>query len=96
MDAIIIGITALSWAGITTLTFFLWRIARFYEKSSQQTAYSWLFTFPLLLLPAGAIFYMVYDRDFVGVPVGDLLLAAGGVTLIAASLTLQQVLVEER
>ena len=96
MDSIITAITAISWAGVTVLSFFLWRIARFYEKSSSQSAYSWLFILPLLLLPAGAVCYMIYDSEFYGVPVADALLLAGGVSLIVASLTLQQVLVEER
>ena len=78
------------------MSFFLWRIARFYEKSSRRSAYSWLFILPILLLPVGAIYYMIHDSEFYGVPVADVLLLAGGVSLIVASLTLQQVLVEER
>ena len=96
MDVIITAITAISWAGVTVLAFFLLRIARFYERSSKRSAYSWLFVLPLVLLPAGAICYMIHDSEFYGVPAGDVLLLAGGVALIVASLTLQQVLVEER
>jgi hypothetical protein len=96
MDVIITGITAISWIGVAALTFFLWRIARFYERSSERSAYSWLFLLPLVLLPAGALYYILHDSEFYGVPAGDVLLLAGGVSLLVASLTLQQVLVEER
>jgi hypothetical protein len=96
MDVLVIALTALSWAGITVLTFFLWRIARFYESSSDRTAHSWLFLPPLLLLPAGAGWYLILDRDFVGMPTADMLLLAGGTLLLLASFLLQQIMMEER
>ncbi|HIP86872.1 MAG TPA: hypothetical protein EYH27_00355 [Anaerolineales bacterium] len=86
----------ISWLGVTLLIFFLWRIARFYEQSSRETAYSWLFLPPMFLLPAGAIFYLVEDPTFVRSLWGDVLLFTGGVLLLLASALLYQVMMGER
>jgi hypothetical protein len=96
MDVLVIALTALSSVGIAVLTYFLWRIARFYESSSDQTAHSWLFLPPLVLLPAGAAWYLILNRDFVGLPSADMLLLGGGATLLLAALLLQQIMMEER
>ncbi|HEC33229.1 MAG TPA: hypothetical protein ENI37_00750 [Chloroflexi bacterium] len=89
-------IALLTWAGIGFLTFMLWRIARFYERSSGRRAYSYLFLPPLLFLPAGAGYYILWDVDFVGSAPGDLLFLVGGVFLIIAAVLLGQVMVGER
>jgi hypothetical protein len=96
MGVLILLIAALTWIGIAILVFFLWKIARFYEQSSGETVHSWIFPIPMLLLSAGAFVYLYQDTAFVGVPVGDLLLLGGGVTLLLASYLLQQAMVEER
>lgn len=96
MNVLILGIASLAWAGITVIVFFLWRIARFYEQSSEESAHSWLFLFPMVLLPLGAAFYMVYDVKFVGFPSGDLLLFGGGISLLLAAILLQQIMMGER
>lgn len=87
---------ALSWVGICMLAFFLWRIARFYEKSSGEKAHSWMFMLPMVLLTAGATYYLILDRRFVGEPIGDGLFLAGGLTLLLASVMLQQIMMGER
>lgn len=96
MNWVIIGISSLSWLGITTMSIFLWRIARFYEQSSGESAYSWLFLFPTIFLPLGALSYLISDTRFVGVPIGDVLLFVGGITLLLASALLQQVMMGEK
>jgi hypothetical protein len=96
MDWVIIGLSSISWLGITFMSFFLWQIARFYEKSSGESAHSWLFIFPTLLLPLGAICYLTTDTRFVGVTIGDVLLFIGGITLLFAAAILQQVMMGER
>jgi hypothetical protein len=89
-------IAAVTWAEIGFLTFVLWRIARFYEQSSGQRAYSHLFLPPLLLLPAGAAYYIAFDVDFVGSIPADLLLFLGGISLVIATTLLGQIMVGER
>lgn len=96
MDTLTLVIDALSWIGVTLLVFFLWRIARFYERSSGERAYSWLFLPPLLLLPLGAAWYLAVDPAFVHAPEGDVLLSIGGILLLWASVALQQVMMGER
>lgn len=96
MNWVIIGVSSLSWLGITAMAVFLWRIARFYEQSSGESAYSWLFVFPTIFLPSGAACYLIADRRFVGVPIGDILLFVGGITLLLASALLQQVMMGEK
>lgn len=96
MSILILLIAALTWIGIAVLVFFLWKIARFYEQSSGERVHSWIFPIPMLLLSAGALVYLYNDPAFVGVAAGDLLLLAGGVTLLLASYLLQQAMVGER
>jgi len=89
-------IASITWAGIGLLIFMLWRIARFYERSSGRRAYSFLFLPPLLLLPAGGVYYIVLDVDFVGSPVADLMFFLGGVFLAVGAALLGEIMVGER
>ncbi len=84
---IVIGI---AWLGIALLIFLLWRIARFYERSSGQRAHAWIFLFPLLALPAGAAWYLVVAPEFVGLPAADALLFTGGLALLAGTFVLKR------
>jgi hypothetical protein len=93
MQAMIVALAAVSWIGVGLLCFFLWKIARFYERSSGESARAWLFALPMVLLPAGAACHLLTGTSFVGVPAGDLLLFAGGVILVLASSMLQQIMV---
>lgn len=96
MTVAILLVATFAWMGITVMVFFLWRIARFYERSSGETAYSWLFLFAMVLLPIGAACYLLRDASFVGFPTGDLFLFAGGTFLLVASVLLQQVMMGNR
>ncbi|MGD1995871.1 MAG: hypothetical protein PVH62_03760 [Anaerolineae bacterium] len=96
MDTAIVVLTAGSWIGISILIYFLRKIAGFYERSSGETAYSWLFLFPLVLLPVGALCYVIGNANFVGIPAGDLLLFIGGTSLLFASYLLQQIMMGEQ
>lgn len=87
---------AASWAGIAFLVLILWRIARFYEKSANQRAYSGLFLPPLFLLPLGALYYLLLDVDFVGSWLPDLLFVLGGISLSAGTFLLGRVMAGEK
>ena len=89
-------LSGLSWAGVGFLIFLLWRIARFYERSSGENACSWLFLIPLVLLPLGAFWYLVEDPRFVESRGGDVLFFSGGLVLLIASILLQQAMMGER
>ena len=89
-------LTIYSWAAIGVLIIFLGRIAYFYEKTSgQQTGYYWLIL-PSLLLMGGAIWYLRYNIEFTGQPVGDLLLFGGGVLLGVFGVRLQEFMMGAR
>lgn len=92
MYALLRTVTALAWTGVAILVFLLWRIARFYERSSSQRAYSCLILLSLLLLVAGAAWYIVAVPEFVGLPPADALLFLGGVVLILATQLLRRIM----
>lgn len=83
-------VATLAWIGVAFLIFLLWRIARFYERSSGQRAYAWIFLVPLVILPAGAAWYLVVDPAFVGIPAADALLFAGGAVLLVGTFVLKR------
>jgi hypothetical protein len=85
-----------AWIVVGVLFFFLWRIAGFYERASGQRVGHRFVVLPGALLAAGAIWYLRRDSDFVGQPVGDLLLFLGGVTLLLFSNRLQKLMTGER
>jgi hypothetical protein len=88
-------LTVYSWLVIGALLFFLWRIARFYEKASgQRVGYRFLLL-PGALLAAGVIWYLRYDSDFVGQPIGDTLLFGGGILLLLFGNRLQKLMTGE-
>ncbi len=86
----------ITWAGIGFLILMLWRIARFYERSSGKHAASFLFLPPLLLIPGGAAWYIVTNPNFVGSVPGDTMFAIGGITLALATSLLRQAMIGER
>lgn len=85
-----------SWAVIGVLIVFLWRIAYFYEKTSGQHVGYYLLVMPSLLLAAGVVWYLVYDVEFTGRPIGDLWLFGGGVLLCLFGLRLQELMTGEQ
>lgn len=69
-----------SWVTIAILLFFLFLIARFYERKAHQKSHYQLFLFPLVLFLLGTLRYdFLFAGNFVGDPFGDTLFFAGGV-----------------
>jgi len=84
-----------TWIVIGGLLVFLWRIAYFFEATSGQRVGHQILIVPALLLAAGVIYCLVRGGEFIGVPLGDLLLAIGGVLLILFGLRLQNLMTGE-
>ncbi len=85
-----------AWAAIGLLLVFLWRIAYFYEKTSGQRVGHHLLVVPMLLLAAGAVWYLVRDVAFTGQPIADLLLFVGGIWLGLSGARLHDLMTGER
>lgn len=84
-----------AWLLISVLLLFLWQIAGFYgQASGERVGHSFLLL-PGVLLAAGALSYLVHDSAFVGEPVGDLLLFAGGLLLFLFANRLEQLMTRE-
>lgn len=88
-------LTVYSWLVIGTLLFFLWRIASFYANASGQHVGHRFLLLPGALLAAGVVWYLGHDSNFVGQPIGDLLLFAGGILLFFFSGRLQKLMTGE-
>jgi len=74
--------TVVFWGAVALLLVILFAIARFYQiTSGQPSRYGW-FAAPVVLFGAGALRYAALG-DFMGDALGDALMFAGGVTLIA-------------
>ncbi len=69
------------WIAVCALMIILYRIARFYQKTSGRRSYYQLFSVPIVLLLAGGLRY-VWLSIFVGDTLGDLLMVLGGLCLI--------------
>jgi hypothetical protein len=67
-----------TWGGIAILLFFLFAIARFFERKSSRKSFYPLFVLPVLLFLASVVRY-ISVRDFVGDLWGDLGRVIGGV-----------------
>lgn len=74
--------TIVFWGIVAFLLVILYAIARFYQiTSGQPSRYGW-FAAPVVLFSAGALRYATLG-DFTGDTLGDVLMFAGSVTLIA-------------
>jgi hypothetical protein len=72
-----------SWVIIAILLFFLFLIARFYERKAHQRSHYQLFLFPLVLFLLATLRYdFLFASSFVGDLLGDILFSAGGVATI--------------
>jgi len=71
-------LTLYTWGGVSVLLFFLFAIARFFERKSLRRAFYPLFLVPILLFMGSAIRYILIG-DFVGDLWGDLGRILGGV-----------------
>jgi hypothetical protein len=69
------------WIAVCALMIVLYRIARFYQKTSGRRSYYRLFSVPLVLLLAGGLRYVSLSI-FVGDTLGDVLMVLGGLCLI--------------
>jgi hypothetical protein len=90
------ALTVYAWMVVGLLLFFLWRIAAFYERASGKHVGSRFLGLPGVLLAAGVAWYGVRNVDFVGQPVGDLLLFAGGSLLFLFSTRLVRLMTGDR
>lgn len=84
-----------SWLVIGIMLFFLWQVAGFYERASGQRVGHRFLLLPGVLLAGGVIWYLLHDSDFVGQPLGDLLLCGGGILLLLFSNRLQRLMTGE-
>ncbi len=84
-----------AWAVIGVLLYFLWHVARFYEQASGERVGHRFLLLPGLLLAGGAVWYLIRDNGFVGEPVGDALLFAGGILLLFFGSHLQKLMTGE-
>ncbi len=74
-------LTLYTWCGVSVLLFFLFAIARFFErKSSRQSLYQF-FLVPVVFFVSSAVDY-AFAGDFMGDPLADLGRVIGGATLI--------------
>lgn len=85
-------LTVYSWVVVGILLIFLWRIAYFYEKASGRSVRYYSLILPVLLLAAGAIWYLACRIEFIGLPGGDLLLFSGGVLICKFGFRLQELM----
>jgi len=80
MKGIHLVLVTYSWVIIAILLFFLFLIARFYERKAHQRSHYQLFLLPLVLFLLGTLRYdSLSAHDFVGDLLGDSLFFAGGV-----------------
>jgi hypothetical protein len=70
-------LTLYTWGGVSVLLFFLFAIARFFERKSSRESYYSLFLLPILFFVASAVRYIVVG-DFVGDLWADLGRVLGG------------------
>ncbi|MGD2146892.1 MAG: hypothetical protein PVH41_09385 [Anaerolineae bacterium] len=96
MEIVKTALTVYAWMVVGLLLFFLWRIAAFYERASGKHVGSRFLGLPGVLLAAGVAWYGVRNVDFVGQPVGDLLLFAGGSLLFLFSTRLVRLMTGDR
>ncbi len=80
-------LTILAWSGVSVLVLLLYRIAHFYQVTSKQATYPWMFFIPLVLLAASGLRY-AWIGDFAGDILGDSLQLVGGLFLIVLGLLL--------
>lgn len=95
MPTLLRVIATLAWLGILFLVFLLWRIARFYEHSSGQRVYAWLFLVILILFLVGAAWYIFANPGFVGIPLADGLLCTGGILSLLGTLILTRTMMRK-
>ncbi|MFQ6014713.1 MAG: hypothetical protein ACE5NP_04645 [Anaerolineae bacterium] len=81
MEIIAAGLILYAWLLMNLNVFFIFLIARFYERKAQKRSYYQFFLLPIGLFVLAAARYSLLAGDFVGDLSGDLALLFGGVTL---------------
>ena len=74
-------LTIYTWGIVSILLFFLFSIARFYEKKSGRRSYFWAFLVPIVLFALATFRYIYLAPAIAGDFWGDFLRFVGGVTL---------------
>ncbi len=92
MRTAIIVIGMVTGIEIWLLLFLLWRIARFYERSSGRRVFSFLFLPSMLFLAGGGVYYLIADSGFVGNSLADFILFLGGALLVIATTLMEQIM----
>ncbi len=85
-----------SWGVVCILLFFLFSIARFYEKKSGQSTYSLAFLIPILLFTLAAIRYVFLGPAITGDVWADVMRFLGGITVGGFGLFLLRLMVGGR
>jgi hypothetical protein len=70
-------LTLYTWGGVAVLLFFLFAIARFFERKASRKSFYPLFLLPVVFFVGSALRYFVVC-DFVGDPWGDVGRVIGG------------------
>ena len=80
MTSIHLVLMSYSWVIIVILLFFLFLIARFYERKAYQKSHYQFFLLPLVLFLLGTLRYdFLFTGSFVGDLLGDVFFFGGGV-----------------
>jgi hypothetical protein len=73
--------TIYSWGIVCILLFFLFSIARFYEKKSGRRSFFLAFWVPIVLFALAAVRYLIVAPAIAGDFWGDIMRFLGGITL---------------
>ncbi len=97
MDVIALNrfLTLYTWFPLAALLFFLLLIARFYQKFSNEHTHFRFFLLPMILFGASTVRYGSIPA-LAGDALGDLLAAAGGVTLLLLCVNLYRCMLHRR
>ncbi len=88
-------LTLYSWFPLAILLVFLLLIARFYERFAGEPTYFRLFVVPIVLFGTATVRYSSIDQ-IGGDMLADLLLGAGGVTLVVLCVLLYWLMTRNR
>ncbi len=91
MDLITSVLTMLAWSGVGILVLLLYRIAHFYQVTSKQATFPWMFFIPLVLLVSSGLRY-AWIGNLAGDIIGDSLQLVGGLFLIVLGFLLLRIM----
>jgi hypothetical protein len=73
------------WVAATALVFCLYMIARFFQQKSEQRSHYQFYLAPLVLYLVAALYYALPGNDFAANPIADLLFFVAGISTMALS-----------